>query len=154
MSQRSATQQDQFLEVIDRDEAERRFHAHLMLEPLGTESVPLAEALGRVLAEDVVARCDVPGFDRSNVDGFAIQAADTAGAMEESPRQLELIAEPLPPGVEPTVEVTAGTAVSLATGAMLPRGADAVVMVEDTDAVEPEPQHSAATGNAAPRNAG
>ena len=63
--------QDQFLEVVGRDEATARFHRHLKLQPLGTETVPLALALGRVLARDVVAGVDVPGFDRSNVDGFA-----------------------------------------------------------------------------------
>src|SRR5438309_1154697 len=76
----SAARQDQFLEVIDRDEAERRFHAHLALVPCGNETVPLDEALDRVLADDVLAAVDVPGFDRANVDGFALQAADTFGA--------------------------------------------------------------------------
>ena len=79
-------EQEQFLEVIDRDEAERRFQAALHLDPLGTEVVPLAAALGRVLAEDVTAPVDVPGFDRSNMDGYAVRAADTFGAEEERPR--------------------------------------------------------------------
>ena len=77
---RRAAQQEQFLEVVDRDEAIARFHRHLELAPLGKESVTLGQAVGRVLAEDVVATVDVPGFDRSNVDGFALRAADTAGA--------------------------------------------------------------------------
>src|SRR5438132_64740 len=79
--------QHQFLDVIDRDEAERRFRAALDLRPLGAESVPLAAALGRVLAEDAVAPLDVPGFDRSNVDGFAVRAEDTFGAADEQPRR-------------------------------------------------------------------
>ncbi|WP_395346204.1 hypothetical protein [Variovorax sp. UC122_21] len=69
--------QSQFLDVVTRDEAERRFREHLKLSPLGSETIPLHEALGRVLADDVVAAIDVPGFDRSNVDGFAVRAADT-----------------------------------------------------------------------------
>lgn len=125
--------QSQFLHVLTRDEAERRFRAHLTLAPLGAETVALHAALGRVLAEDVVATVDVPGFDRSNVDGFAVQAADTWGAMEEEPRLLALTAETLAPGTVPQAEVVAGGATPIATGGMLPRGADAVVMVEHTD---------------------
>src|SRR5436305_6709181 len=120
-------QQDQFLDVIDRDEAERRFRAALDLRPLDAESVPLDAALGRVLAADVTAPLDVPSFDRSNVDGFAVQAADTFGASEDSPRALAPNAETLATGVEPRQPVRPGTATAIATGAMLPRGADAVV---------------------------
>jgi putative molybdopterin biosynthesis protein len=129
----SGREQDQFLEVIDRDEAERRFHAVLDLRPLGVETVPLGESLGRVLARDVAAPMDVPGFDRSNVDGYAVRAADTFGAMEERPCRLRINAETLATGVTPQLEVQPGTATVIATGGMLPRGADAVVMVEFTD---------------------
>src|SRR3954449_9101576 len=120
-----AHRQQQFLSVIDRDEAERRFRAALDLTPLEAETVPLAEALGRVLAEDVVAPLDVPSFDRSNVDGFAVRAADTFGASEDRPLSLRLNAESLATGVHPRQAVEAGTATAMATGAMLPRGADA-----------------------------
>ena len=95
---RRAAQQEQFLEVVDRDEAIARFHRHLELAPLGKESVALGQAVGRVLAEDVVATVDVPGFDRSNVDGFALRASDTAGATAAEPRVLALNAEVLTPG--------------------------------------------------------
>src|SRR5262245_41377725 len=125
--------QDQFLEVVSREEAIARFHRHLRLQPLGSERVPLAGALGRVLSDPVVAGVDVPNFDRSNVDGFAIRAADTAGASERTPRALRLNAEVLTPGVEPRVAVEPGTATLIATGGMLPRGADAVAMVEHTE---------------------
>lgn len=128
-----ALQQQQFLDVIDRDEAERRFRAVLDLRPLEAETVPLSAALGRVLAQDVVAPLDVPSFDRSNVDGFAVQATDTFGASEDRPRTLRLNAESLPTGIAPHETVAAGTATAIATGAMLPRGADAVVMIEYTD---------------------
>src|ERR1700730_18100585 len=93
--------QQQFLSVIDRDEAERRFRAVLDVRPLDPETVPLASALGRVLAEDVVAPLDVPSFDRSNVDGFAVQAADTFGASEDVPRTLRLNAEAVATGMAP-----------------------------------------------------
>jgi putative molybdopterin biosynthesis protein len=127
-------QQEQFLDVIDRDEAERRFRAALDLRPLPAEEVALPDALGRVLAADVVAPVDVPGFDRSNVDGFAVRAEDTFGASEDEPRTLRLNAEVLATGAEPRQSVAPGTATAIATGAVIPRGADAVVMIEDTDA--------------------
>jgi putative molybdopterin biosynthesis protein len=127
-------QQEQFLDVIDRDEAERRFRAALDLRPLAAEEVALADALGRVLAADVVAPLDVPGFDRSNVDGFAVRAEDTFGASEDEPRTLRLNAEVLATGVHPRQAVEPGTATAIATGAIVPRGADAVVMIEHTDA--------------------
>ncbi len=130
---RRAARQEQFLEVVDRDEAVARFHRHLTLAPLGKESVALAQARGRVLAEDVVAAVDVPGFDRANVDGFAVCARDTAAASDAEPAELLLNPEVLTPGIEPRLPVVAGTATVIATGGMLPRGADAVLMVEHTE---------------------
>jgi putative molybdopterin biosynthesis protein len=126
--------QHQFLDVIDRDEAERRFHAAILLAPIGVEPIGLTGALGRVLASDVVAAVDVPSFDRSNFDGFAVRAEDTFGAQEEQPRVLQLLAETIATGVVPKSEVASGQAVAIATGGMVPRGADAVVMIEYTDA--------------------
>jgi putative molybdopterin biosynthesis protein len=128
--------QSQFLEVLDRDEAERRWHAVIDAAPRGAEEVALEDALGRVLAEDVRAELDVPGFDRSNMDGFAVRAADTFGASEQAPVRLRVNAEVIGTGVAPAHEVAAGTASSIATGGMLPRGADAVVPVEHTDLVD------------------
>jgi putative molybdopterin biosynthesis protein len=126
--------QDQFLDVIDRDEAERRFRAALDLTPLDAEEVQLSQLLGRVLASDVVAPVDVPSFDRANVDGYAVRAEDTYGCHEEAPARVRIIGEPLVPGIPPVPPaVEPGTAVSIATGAMIPRGANAVVMVEYTD---------------------
>lgn len=131
-----AARQEQFLEVVDRDEAEARFRKHLTLGPLGEESVPLGQVLGRVLSQDIVAEFDVPGFDRSVMDGFAVRAADTAGASDDAPRLLRLNSEILTPGVVPQTTVGEGTATVIATGGMLPRGADAIVMVEYTDVSE------------------
>src|SRR5262245_47532131 len=130
--------QDQFLDVIDRDEAERRFRAALDLTPLEPEEVALKALLGRVLARDVVAPVDVPSFDRSNVDGFALRAQDTFGCSEEAPARLRISGGPLTPGrVAPLPVVNPGCAVPVATGAMMPRGADSVVMIEDTDVEGP-----------------
>jgi putative molybdopterin biosynthesis protein len=127
--------QSQFLHVVSRDEATAKFREHLRLVPLGEELVSLAEALDRVLARDVAAGIDVPGFDRANVDGFAVQARNTFGAMEETPRTLRLNDEVLAPGMVPTIPVTSGHATMIATGGMLPRGADAVLMVEHSELV-------------------
>jgi putative molybdopterin biosynthesis protein len=133
VSVRDAARQSQFLEVVSRDEAEVRFHRHLRLEPLGTEVIPLSAALGRVLAADLVSPVDVPGFDRSNVDGFAVRAGDVSSASMEAPVRLALQAEVLSPGIRGANAVRPGTATAISTGGMLPRGADAVVMVEHTD---------------------
>jgi len=133
-----AARQDQFLDVVSRDEALARFQKNLTLEPLGTERVQLTAALGRSLATDIISEVDVPGFDRSNVDGFAVRAADTAGAMEESPRRLRLNPEVLTPAIQPQIAVARSTATPISTGGMLPRGADAVAMIEDTDFLKPD----------------
>ncbi|MCF3947027.1 molybdopterin biosynthesis protein [Acidiphilium iwatense] len=128
-----AARQEQFLDVIARDEAEARLRRHLHPVPAGVETVGLGAARGRVLAEDVLAPVDVPGFDRASVDGFAVRAADIAGATPEAPAALRLNTEILTPGILPEQDVAKGVASVIATGGMLPRGADAVVMVEDTE---------------------
>jgi len=130
--------QEQFLDVIDRDEAERRFHAALSLRPLAGETVALAESLGRVLADDIRSPVDVPSFDRANVDGYAVRAADTFGASEQQPRKLRFISDGIAAGSTPCGDLKDGSAMAIATGGMLPRGADAVVMVEHTDVISGE----------------
>ena len=125
--------QEQFLSVMDREEAHARFRAALGdTGPLGVEEVPLVDALGRVLSADIPSPVDVPGFDRSNVDGWAVQAADTFGASETSPKRLHRCDQGVRMGHLPAVELTSGTAMPIPTGGVVPRGADAVVMVEDT----------------------
>jgi putative molybdopterin biosynthesis protein len=126
-------EQEQFLQVLDRDEAERRFLAAIDCTPRGREGVPLDLALGRALASDVVSPVDVPSFDRSNVDGFAVVAEDTFGATEQAPQFVLLSDEEIQTGIIPTTVIRPGLAVSIATGGMVPRGADAVVMVEYAD---------------------
>ena len=135
---RSLARQQQFLNVVDRDAATARFHRHLDLHPLGVEAVPLSQALGRVLARAVVADVDVPGFDRSSVDGFAVRTDDTVGASERAPKALALNGEILTPGAAPQFTVAPGTATLIATGGMVPRGADAVIMVEHTETRDDE----------------
>ncbi len=110
-------------------EARDRYLAVLAPVPLGTETVPLEEALDRVLAADLVAGEDLPPFDRSTVDGFAVRAADTAGAGESAPVRLRLSGQ-VRMGQAAGVQVRPGEAVGVPTGGMLPPGADAVVMQE------------------------
>ncbi|MCA8990663.1 MAG: molybdopterin biosynthesis protein [Planctomycetaceae bacterium] len=133
---RDAAAQKQFLSVVSRDEATRRFRDALSLTTPEVERVPLAAALGRVVAHHIKATLDIPGFDRSNVDGFAVRSVDTSGAMEESPRQLRLNAESILPGIVPQLTVAPGTATPIATGGMIPRGADAVLMIEHSELIE------------------
>jgi len=101
------------------------------------ETVPLEDARDRVLAERVDAALDVPGFDRASVDGYAVRAADTFGADEADPVTLPLAGE-VHAGEEPDVTVEEGTLVEISTGAVMPEGADAVVMVEQTTEIGDE----------------
>ncbi len=129
---RQAARQEQFLDVVSRDEAEKRFRAAVPHVALPAEKVLLSDALGRVLAETLVAPIDLPPFDRSSVDGFAVRAGDTAGATERAPVRLRLNAEVLACGTAPRLTVGTGTATAISTGGVVPRGADAVVMIEQT----------------------
>ena len=132
---RAAARQEQFLDVVSAEEARARFEAHIDMAPLGDETVLLGDCLGRVLAHDVVAAVDAPPFDRSNVDGFAIRAADTLGAGEAAPKTFTLNGEVIACGHAPALEVAPGTATAIATGGVIPRGADAVVMIEQTELI-------------------
>src|SRR5215475_54643 len=133
---RRAARQEQFLEVVSPEDARGRFVRHITLAPLDSERVPLEAALTRVLAGDVTAPIDVPPFDRANVDGFALRAAETTGASDADPRRLRLNGEVIVCGHAPALTVAAGTATTIATGGVIPRGADAVMMIEHTDLVE------------------
>jgi putative molybdopterin biosynthesis protein len=98
---------------------------------VGKEYVPLDQAYNRTLAEAVIAPLDVPPFDRSTVDGYAVRAEDTFGADEDNPVTLKLCGR-VKVGEPPKVVVEKGQAAGIATGAPLPKGADAIVMIEDT----------------------
>ena len=96
------------------------------------ERVPLGEAAGRVLATAPVAPADVPPFDRAAMDGYAVRAEDTFGAGRQDPRTLHCL-ETVYTGENPTRSVGTGECIEIATGAPMPDGADAVIMVEETD---------------------
>ncbi len=129
---RDSVDQDQFLTILSREDALARFEAALFSRALPSEPRSLADALGCALAQDVVAPIDVPPFDRSNVDGFAVRSADLAAAGETTPVRLVLNDEVIACGVAPARPVLSGTATTIATGGPVPRGADAIVMVEHT----------------------
>ena len=102
---------------------------------LPPEKIALRGSLGHVLAEPVVPQDDSPPFDNSAKDGFAVRADDVAGATKENPKRLRVV-ETIPAGTYPTMSVEVGTTSKIMTGAPLPEGADAVVMVEDTKMTE------------------
>ena len=129
---RDSMDQDQFLTILSREDALERFEAALFPRATLAEKRPLTEALGYPLAHDIVADIDVPPFDRSNVDGFAVRSADLASAGEATPVRLVLNDEIIACGTAPVRPVLSGTATSIATGGPLPRGADAIVMIEHT----------------------
>src|SRR3954467_13886007 len=134
---RSALEQEQFLKILSREEALARFEGGLFPRALLSEMRKPGAALGASLAEDITAPIDVPPFDRSNVDGFAVRSADLATAGEGAAVRLGLNGETIHCGTVPTLQVAAGTATPIATGGPLPRGADAMVMVEHTQPAGP-----------------
>ncbi len=143
------TRQDQFLDVLSREAALARFEEALFPRALPVVELPLLAALGLPLAADIKAPVDAPPFDRSNVDGFAVRSADLAGVGPGSPVELRLNGESVHCGAAPTLAVAPGTATAVATGAPMPRGADAMLMVEHTHPAGPgaiEATRSAAPG--------
>ncbi len=119
----------EFRELVDPAVA-RESIASLPIDP-GTEEVSLEHARGRVLADRIDASIDVPGFDRATVDGYAVRSSDVVGADEGSPVVLENVGE-IHAGEPAEIRVDAGETIEISTGAVLPPGADAVVMVERT----------------------
>jgi len=125
-----------FKSTVGVDEAIARFFSALRFERPAVESVPALKALGRVLGEDVIPQVDVPPLDKSAVDGYAVHAEDTFGASRTNPCTLILIGE-IEAGDIPDLDVKRGEAAKIATGAAMPKGADAVVMLEYTKTIDP-----------------
>lgn len=103
-----------------------------LFKPLEEETIPLEAAAGRVLARPAYAAFDLPPFANSSMDGFAVRAQDVRSATPEQPVQL-VVTDDIPAGQVAEIELRAGQAIRIMTGAPLPQGADAVVPVEDTD---------------------
>jgi len=103
--------------------------------PVGTEVVDILESAGRVLAEDIFSDMDLPDFSRSTMDGYAVQAASTFGATESAPAYMTVVGS-IAMGETPAFSIRAGQAARISTGAMLPPGADGVVMIEHTACID------------------
>jgi len=121
-----------FTHLLTPEEAQAQFRRAYTPRPRGTERVPLMDAFGRVLAQDAVAPEDLPEFDRSTVDGYAVRAADVATASDADPAALRLIGE-VQMGQAAPRAVGPGETIRIPTGGMVPDGADTVVMLEYVD---------------------
>ena len=121
----------EFLTLLPPEAARDLLFSHLPVPTIDSESMSVSSALGRVLAEDIVAPHPLPDFQRTTVDGYAVRARDTFGASDSLPAYLTLIGE-VPMGDTPSFELSAGQCALIHTGGMLPNGADAVVMLEYT----------------------
>lgn len=125
----------ELFQVLTPADALRRLLEHLPIVPT-IEEIPVQEALGRVLVADIRSPTPLPTFLRSNMDGYAVRAQDTFGASDGLPAYLKVVGE-VPMGQSPTVKAGPGEVVSVATGGMIPQGADAVIIVEHTQIVDP-----------------
>jgi len=121
-----------FRKLMTFDEAKNAISLHLKPKPLGEEELSLMEAYNRILKEDIFSALDIPPFNRSTVDGYAVKAEDTFGAEENQPVTLN-VKGVVNVGEQPKINVGKGEAAEIVTGAPIPDGADAVVMVEDTE---------------------
>jgi molybdopterin molybdotransferase len=121
--------------VVSREEALKVLDGHLSIPDLSVEDISISNALGRVLAQDIISPSDFPEFDRSTMDGYAVRSSDTFGAAESRPALLAVIGD-IPMGVMPDRTIGKGECMKIATGGALPKGADAVVMFEQTQRVD------------------
>jgi putative molybdopterin biosynthesis protein len=121
-----------FKKLLTLNEAQQVIHKHLRPKSSSIEEIPLLEAHNRVLAQNLVATMDIPPFNRSTVDGYAVKAEDTFGAEENRSSKLN-VRGTVSIGKLPRAKVASGKAAEIVTGAPMPEGADAVVMVEDTE---------------------
>ena len=120
-----------FRELVSVEDAKEALRKHFDPKPLGIEEVDISLAVGRVLGKDVTSDVDVPPFDRASMDGYAIQAESSFGAEEDKPVRLSVVGR-IMAGDASTIAVQKGEAVEISTGAPVPKGANAVAMVEYT----------------------
>ncbi len=121
-----------FRKLLTLEEAKAVLSQHFTPKPIGTEEVSLLEAYNRVLSEDVISDLNIPPFNRSTVDGYAVKAQDTFGAEENKPVMLKIYGE-INIGELPKIKIADGETAEIVTGAPIPEGADAVVMLEHTE---------------------
>jgi len=123
---------EMFRKLLTLDEAKHIINQHFKPKPLGVEEIPLLESSNRVLAQDVIAPLKIPPFNRSTVDGYAVKAEDTFGAEENKPVRLKICGV-VNAGEPPKITVKKGMTAEIVTGAPIPEGAEAVVMIEYTE---------------------
>ncbi len=123
-----------FHKLVSIDEAIQLLESEGVLSPLGIEEVELIDSYGRVIAEDIYAPIDYPPFDRSEVDGYAVMVKSIEGADELNPVEL-IVKGSIGVGEEPKLDVNLGEAIEIATGAVIPRGAEGVIMEEFTEKI-------------------
>ncbi|HEX9022141.1 MAG TPA: molybdopterin molybdenumtransferase MoeA, partial [Nitrospirota bacterium] len=121
--------------VVSREEALKTLEERVLTPSLSSETITISESLGRITAGDIASPADLPAFDRSTMDGYAVRSADTFGAAESRPALLAVVGD-IPMGKMPAGSLGKGEAMKIATGGALPDGADAVVMLEQTQPVD------------------
>jgi len=121
-----------FRKLATFEEAKLLIQQQIQPKPLGIQDSALLEAYSRVLAQDAISKLDIPPFNRSTVDGYAVKAKDTFGADENQPAKLKVCGM-VCIGEDPKIKLESGEAAEIVTGAPIPEGSDAVVMVEDTE---------------------
>jgi len=121
--------------VVSREEAQKTLAQHLTITPPVFEELAISLSLGRIVAEEILSPEDLPQFDRSTMDGFAVRSADTFGAAESRPALVTVVGA-IAMGTMPDRALLKGETMKIATGGALPKGADAVVMLEQTQAVD------------------
>lgn len=121
--------------VVSVKTAREIFDKNFTLPEIAKEDISITDAAGRIIAKDIVSPVDLPDFHRSSMDGYAVRAQDTFGATEGLPAYLQIVGEVLM-GEEPHFEISKGTAAKISTGGMLPKGSDAVAILEHTQAID------------------
>ncbi len=121
--------------VVTREAALRMIDKHFRVPALTREEIAIGDALGRIVSDDIASPEDLPGFERSTMDGYAVRSADTFGATESLSALLKVVGD-IPMGTMPGRGIAKGEAMKIATGGALPEGADAVVMFEHTQVID------------------
>lgn len=125
----------EFLELNPPQKFWEKISEYLINKEFASEKLNLDDALGRIISEDILSPVNLPPFSRSTVDGYAVKAQDTAGASASMPTYLDIIGS-VEMGEKTELKISSGQAAAVPTGGMLPEGADAVLMIENTEKIE------------------
>ena len=136
MDKDSIVKRKVFHTLLSIEEAELKLEQLGLLKPIGEEEVELENAYGRVLAEDIFSSIDYPPFDRSEVDGYAVSIKSVEGADELHPKKLKVVGK-VSIGEVPSISIAEDFTIPIDTGAIIPKGADGIIMEEYTERVTP-----------------